>query len=148
MKLHKMERCVWSVIMISGTFIQKKVKVKEKAKSTYFHIFYSWMWAPSTMSTVSLRLCGLFWFLVICTVVLVWKLSLVLSLKFLVPVCYWLAGVWARPLPFRTLLLEEMAAAVWPRWPLCRGQRLPKGQPAGFGSWRRATGESEWIKND
>lgn len=34
-----------------------------------------------------------------------------------------------------------MAPALWPRWPLCRGQRIPKGQLDGSGSWRRATGE-------
>lgn len=54
------------------------------------------------------------------------------------------------PLPplYRTLLLEKMAAAVWPRRPLCRGQRLPEGQPVGSGGRRRAAGESYWMKED
>lgn len=41
-----------------------------------------------------------------------------------------------------------MAAVVRPRRPLRWGQRLPEGQPVRLGGWRRATGESDWMKRN
>lgn len=87
--------------------------------------FHSWTLAPSTTSTVSGR-------------------------RTLLGVTVSVSPVSLRPesvlFVFRTLLLEEVAAALRPRRLRRRGQRLPESQPVRLGGWRRATGESDWFR--